>query len=62
LVNINRASQSELEGLAGVGPATAKKIIAYRQEHGAFKSKEELKQVKGIGDKKYAALAAHICV
>ena len=49
-VNINTASSSELEALPGIGPAKAKAIVDYRQQHGAFKSVEELKNVKGIGE------------
>ena len=53
LVNINTASQSELETLPGIGSATAMKIINYREENGKFNSIEDLKNVKGIGDAKY---------
>jgi len=49
-VNINTASSAELEALPGIGPAKAKLIVEYRQKNGAFKSVEELKNVKGIGD------------
>lgn len=52
-VNINTATQTELETLPGIGPATATKIIAYREENGKFKSIEEIKEVSGIGDSKY---------
>lgn len=49
IVNINTASQAELETLPGVGPVTAEKIIAYRQENGAFSIIEEIQNVSGIG-------------
>ena len=49
IVNINTASQTELETLPGVGPVTAQKIIAYRQENGAFSTIEEIQKVSGIG-------------
>lgn len=52
-ININTATQTELETLPGIGPATATKIIAYREENGKFKSIEEIKEVSGIGDSKY---------
>jgi competence protein ComEA len=55
-VNINTADAAQLESLPGIGPATAQSIIDYREEHGAFKSTEELKDVKGIGDKKFDAI------
>lgn len=52
-VNINTATQTELETLPGIGPSTASKIIAYRKEKGKFKNIEELKDVSGIGNSKY---------
>lgn len=55
-VNINTASQSELETLPGVGPAKAKAIVEYRKQHGNFKSVEELKNVKGIGEGIFAKM------
>ena len=57
-VNINTASPSELEALPGIGPAKAKAIVDYRQQHGAFKSVEELKNVKGIGEGIFSKLKA----
>ena len=51
-VNVNTADASTLAAeLAGVGEKTAAAIVAYRDEHGPFKSIEDLKNVKGIGDK-----------
>lgn len=55
-ININKADNAQLETLPGIGPQTAKGITDYRQAHGGFKSVEELKQVKGIGDKKFDAI------
>lgn len=55
-VNINRATQTELETLSGIGPSMANKIIQYRNKNGKFKSVEELKNVPGIGDSKYEAI------
>lgn len=49
LININTASQSELESLPSIGPVTAQKIIAYREAHGPFKQIENIQQVNGIG-------------
>ena len=49
-VNINTATVDELKNLPGVGPAKAAAIVEYRSRNGNFKSVEELKQVKGIGD------------
>ncbi len=52
-VNINTADINELDSLPGIGPATAQKIIDYRTEHGQFKSIDEIKNVSGIGEKKF---------
>ncbi len=51
-ISINNASKEELMSLPGIGEKTAIKIIEYRQTS-SFKSIEDLKKVKGIGDKKY---------
>ena len=59
-VDVNSASASLLGYVAGVGKSTAKNIVAYRQEHGAFKSKKELLKVKGIGAKAYQQMAGFI--
>lgn len=61
-VNINTASQSELESLPGVGPAKAKAIIDYRKANGGFKHLEDLKNVKGIGDKSFQKLRSEISI
>lgn len=61
-VNINKASLEELDGLPGVGPAIAQKIIDYRKNSGGFKSIEELNNVSGIGDEKYKDIKGLITV
>lgn len=61
-VNINQATQTELEGLPGIGSSTALKIIQYREENGKFQSIEDIKQVNGIGDAKYNQIKDGISV
>ena len=62
LVNLNSATQVELEKLPGVGPAMAKQIIEYRQKNGGFKKVEELMNVKGIGEKAFLKLKTLVTV
>jgi len=52
-VNINTADIEELNTLPGVGKVIAGRIIDYRETHGSFTSKEDIKKVKGIGPKKF---------
>jgi competence protein ComEA len=61
-ININTAGESELDSLQGIGPATAKAIIQYRNANGGFKSIEEIKKVKGIGDSKFNSIKDSITV
>ncbi len=60
LVNLNTATQAELETLPGVGPVTATSILEWRTEHGAFSSVDELLEVSGIGDATLAEIAPHV--
>lgn len=50
-ININKADERTLAELDGIGPSLAKRITAYRSERGGFGSVEELKEVRGIGNK-----------
>lgn len=61
-ININTATITELCTLSGVGESLANKIIKYREENGKFKTIEDLKNVNGIGDKKYESLKDYVCV
>ena len=61
-ININKATQSELETLPGIGPSTASKIITYREENGKFKTIENIKDVSGIGEAKYNSIKDFITV
>lgn len=61
-ININTATLEELDKLPGVGEATANKIISHREENGQFKNIEDIKNVNGIGDKKFENMKELICV
>lgn len=61
-VNINTANQSEIETLPGIGPSIASRIIEYRQQNGKFQKIEDLQNVKGIGDSKYANIKEYVTV
>ena len=61
-VNINQATAEELKTLDGVGDATAQKIIDYRTANGPFQSIEDIKNVSGIAEKRFEAIADRICV
>lgn len=60
LVNINSATQAQLEELPGVGPVTAAAILEWRSENGAFTAVDELLEVSGIGDATLAKIAPFV--
>jgi len=61
-LNINKATEQDLQNLPGIGPSLAAKIIAYRDENGKFTTVEDIKKVNGIGDSKYEIIKDYICV
>jgi competence protein ComEA len=61
-VNLNTATQAQLETLPGIGPTYAQAIIAERQRRGGFTSVNDLRSVRGIGDKRFAELAPLVTV
>ena len=62
VVDLNRATRAELEALPGVGPVTAGKILAWRDEHGGFSVAEELLEVSGIGERTLEQLRPYVTV
>jgi len=62
LVNLNTASQAELEALPEIGPVTAQAILAWRDEHGGFTAVDELLEVDGIGDATLGQVAPYVTV
>ena len=62
LININTADEKELQKIKGIGSALAGRIIDYRQSNGAFKSIDEIKKVRGIGDKTFEKMKNQITV
>lgn len=62
MLNINTADEAMLATLEQVGKAKAGAIVQYRQEHGPFKTIEDLKKVRGIGDKVFEAIKTKVTV
>lgn len=61
-ININTATAAQLSLLPGIGEVLAGRIVEYREQHGSFASTEELKEVSGIGDKKWEAIRDYVTV
>ncbi len=62
LLDLNRATEAELQQLPGIGPSRAHDIVAYRESHGPFASIEEIQQVPGIGPTTYERIAPYLTV
>ena len=62
LVDVNTADAEELAQLPGIGEELAGRIVAYRAEHGPFEAVEDIMEVSGIGEAKFAGFAAYITV
>ncbi|WP_156802657.1 helix-hairpin-helix domain-containing protein [Coprothermobacter platensis] len=62
LININTADAAQLDTLPGIGPTLAQRIIDYREANGPFQNIEEIKDVSGIGDKKFEDIKSMITV
>ena len=60
LIDINSATAKEFERLSGIGPQIAGRIVAYREQHGAFKRVDDLTKVRGIGPKTLERLRPHL--
>ncbi|MEP7182747.1 MAG: helix-hairpin-helix domain-containing protein [Betaproteobacteria bacterium] len=61
-INVNTATKDELVALPGVGPAKAQAILDHRKAHGPFKSVDELKDVKGIGAKRFEKIKGELTI
>jgi len=61
-VNINAASSDELQNVPGIGATLAERIVAFRTEHGPFKTPDDLTQVRGIGEKNLVKLLPWLSV
>ena len=61
-ININEATAAQLQQLPGIGKTIAERIVQYREEHGPFKTPDEIKKVSGIGAKKYEAIKDRITI
>jgi competence protein ComEA len=61
-VNLNSATEQQLDTLPGVGPVLAQRIVAWRQQHGRFASVDQLREVSGVGERKFAEISAAVTV
>jgi len=61
-LDLNTATKEQLVALSGIGPAKAQAILDYRTQHGGFKSVDELKDVKGIGARRFEKIKSELSV
>ena len=61
-INLNTATKEQLMTVSGIGEAFAQRILEYRESHGGFSTVEELRQIDGIGEKRYAAWSPYFTV
>ena len=61
-IDLNRADSLQLRELPGIGPVLSEAIVSWREEHGGFRTVDELKNVPGIGDKTLAGLRDYVYV
>lgn len=59
-ISINNANEEQLEMLPGIGPALARRIVEFREKNGEFKKIEDIKKVKGIGEKLFERIKSYI--
>jgi competence protein ComEA len=62
VLNLNTATKDELVALPGIGPAKAQAIVDYRNQHGPFRTVDELRKVKGIGEKLFLQIRSDVSV
>ncbi len=61
-LNLNTATKDELVALPGIGPSKAQAIVDYRNQHGPFKSVDEIRKVKGIGEKLFVQIKPELAI
>ena len=61
-INLNTANEASLTKVPGIGPSKAKEILNYKEQHGQFTSVDELKKIKGIGEKTFEKLKQYFTV
>ena len=61
-ININKATVEELQTLPGIGPIVAQRIVKHRENIGPFNSIEELKNIRGIGERRFELIKDKVCI